>query len=309
MPSELSRSLTCNARAPTIAAYFPESVSLPRRRNQPQSAEDWCISYDLAEPLVPFQPGYVFGERYRVDHLLARGGHGVVFVAEHLPTERLVALKLLWPHLLASEDDAECLELEAKVAGRVKSEFIVRVLDAGVDAATYTPFLAMELLEGRSLLRLIEDDGPLGLDEALRYLSHVAQGLDHAHRFVDKAGRHTPIIHRDLKPENLFLTRRENGDALVKISSGTRPSRTSRTGIRTRTEPRTNSAPAGPPALPVTLPKWSLLARSPSATCSQPWRSHAACPCFRTATSWVAACRATVTPIATILSSTGSIGS
>jgi isoamylase len=217
MPRELPRILTSDAAAPTLAAYFPEGATLPRRRNQPQSMEDWCISQDLAESLLPFRPGYIFAERYRVDRLLARGGHGAVYVAEHLPTERLVALKLLWPHLLASSDDAECLELEAKVAGRVKSEFIVRVLDAGVDAATYTPFLAMELLEGRSLLRLVEEDGPLGWDEALCYLSHVGQGLDHAHGFVDRTGRQTPIIHRDLKPENLFLTRRESGDPLVKI--------------------------------------------------------------------------------------------
>ncbi len=213
MPTQPALTL---ASAPTLDGY-PASVTLPRRRNQPQSDEGWCISRDVAELVLPFQPGYVFGGRYRVERLLARGGHSAVFVAEHLPTEREVALKLLWPHQLASQDDAACLELEAKVASRVKSEFIVRVLDAGVDAATYTPFLAMELLEGRSLLRVVEEDGPLTLADALRDLSHVAQGLDHAHGFVDKAGRPTPIIHRDLKPENLFLTRRENGEPLVKI--------------------------------------------------------------------------------------------
>jgi hypothetical protein len=74
-----------------------------------------------------------------VERLLARGAHGLVFVAEHLPTERLVALKVLWPYLLGSEEDAECLELEAKVAGRVKSECIVRVLDAGVELGMPRP--------------------------------------------------------------------------------------------------------------------------------------------------------------------------
>jgi isoamylase len=171
----------------------------------------------LTESFLPFRAGYIFGERYRVERLLARGGHGLVFAAEHLPTERFVALKVLWPYLLVSKEDAEHLELEAKVAARVKSEFIVRVLDAGVDPATYTPFLAMDLLEGRSLLRVVQEDGALTPSQALGYLSHVAQGLDQAHGFVDKSGRSTPIIHRDLKPENLFLTARENGEPLVKI--------------------------------------------------------------------------------------------
>ncbi|HET9929630.1 MAG TPA: protein kinase, partial [Polyangiaceae bacterium] len=149
--------------------------------------------------------------------MLARGGHGIVFVAEHLPTERLVALKVLWPHIPESDVAVAWLALEAKVAGRVKSEFIVQVLDAGVDAATYTPFLAMELLEGRSLLRVVREEGALTASQALGLLSQVAQGLDHAHGFIDKAGRATPIIHRDLKPENLFLTTRDNGEPLVKI--------------------------------------------------------------------------------------------
>ena len=216
MPENPSLAASHDVLLTTLASLIT-SASLPRRRNPQRPSEAWCMSRELAESLLPFQPGYVFGERYRVDRLLAHGGHGAVFVAEHLPTETEVALKLLWPHMVASDEDAECLELEAKVAGRVKSDFIVRVLDAGVDAATYTPFLAMELLEGRSLLRLVQDDGPLGMDAAVRYLSHVAQGLDHAHQFVDKSGRRTPIVHRDLKPENLFLARREAAEPIVKI--------------------------------------------------------------------------------------------
>ena len=125
MPTKPTGILASDAVAPTVAAYSPESVTLPRRRNQPQPAEDWCISQSVAEFVLPFRPGHVFAGRYRVDHLLAQGGNGAVFVAEHLPTKTLVALKLLWPHLLASNDDSECLELEAKVASRVKSEFIV----------------------------------------------------------------------------------------------------------------------------------------------------------------------------------------
>ena len=195
-----------------------ECATEPRRsRTVLPGNQEWCRPKVVAESLLPFRPGYVFSERYRVERLLAQGGHGLVFVAEHLPTERRVALKVLWPHLLGSKEDAECLELEAKVAGRVNSEFIVRVLDAGVDPETYTPFLAMELLEGRSLLRVVQEDGALALEMVLRCLSHVAQGLDRAHGFVDKSGRSTPIIHRDLKPENLFLTARENGEPLVKI--------------------------------------------------------------------------------------------
>jgi isoamylase len=204
--------------APAGSKHLFECETEPLPSGSGVLAHDECGSPDsLVESLLPFRPGYVFGERYRVERLLARGGHGIVFVAEHLPTERTVALKVLWPHLLESAEAVAYLELEAKVAGRVKSEFIVQVLDAGVDEATATPFLAMELLEGRSLLRAVKEDGAFTPSQVLRLLSHVAQGLDHAHGFIDRAGRATPIIHRDLKPENLFLTARENGEPLVKI--------------------------------------------------------------------------------------------
>ena len=195
------------------------TVSRPKaaHRSQLPVQRGSCDRLLVTDPVPPFRPGYLFAERYRVERLLARGGHGMVFLAEQLATETRVALKVLWPYLLASEGDAERLELEAKVASRVQSEFIVRVLDAGVDPATYTPFLAMELLEGSSLSSLVRDHGPIPRADALRYLSHVASGLASAHRFVNKSGRNTPIVHRDLKPDNLFLCQRGSEPPIVKI--------------------------------------------------------------------------------------------
>ena len=163
------------------------------------------------------KPGQEFAGRYRVERLLAQGGFGAVFVAEQLATELRVALKVLWPHVLASKDAVDKFQLEARVAARVNSEYIVKVLDAGFDEATGLPFLVMELLEGESLDRHVAAHGPLAPAEAYRYLAQVAHGLDRAHGYVDREGRARPIIHRDLKPENLFLTRRETGEPIVKI--------------------------------------------------------------------------------------------
>jgi eukaryotic-like serine/threonine-protein kinase len=64
------------------------------------------------------QPGQSFAGRYRVVRLLAHGGMGAVFVAEHLATEQQVALKVLWPHLLGSPDLIQSFQLEARVAAR-----------------------------------------------------------------------------------------------------------------------------------------------------------------------------------------------
>jgi eukaryotic-like serine/threonine-protein kinase len=163
------------------------------------------------------QPGQIFAERYRVERLLAEGGMGAVFVAEQLATEMRVALKVLWPHILASTSAVEKFQIEAKVAARVNSEHIVRVFDAGFDPETKFPFLVMELLSGKPLEDVVLERGRCTLQDTVLYISQTASGLDKSHGYVDRDGVARPIVHRDLKPENLFLTHRESGDPVVKI--------------------------------------------------------------------------------------------
>lgn len=161
--------------------------------------------------------GDVVAERYQVLEPLARGGFGAVYLAEQLATERRVALKVLWPHVLENARAREQFTLEARVGSRINSENVVQVLDAGVDTKNDVTYLVMELLQGRDLAKLVEQSGPPAPADALEYLRQTALGLDKAHRHVDRAGRPAPIIHRDLKPDNLFLTSREDGSPLIKI--------------------------------------------------------------------------------------------
>jgi serine/threonine-protein kinase len=90
----------------------------------------------------------------------------------------------------------------------VHSENVVRVLDYGaLDDAS--PYLVMELLDGRDLFAELRARGPLPVGEACEILVQACEGVASVHA----AG----IVHRDLKPANLFLTRRRNGSLLVKI--------------------------------------------------------------------------------------------
>jgi len=142
---------------------------------------------------------------------------GAIFEAEHVATERRVALKLLFPHIMSVASARQKFELEAKVSARVNSPYIVEVLDAGFDEASKSPYLVMELLEGQTLAARVRERGPLGVDEALRLLAQVAAGLDSAHAYKEASGAAKPIVHRDLKPENLFLTRQHDGTEIAKI--------------------------------------------------------------------------------------------
>jgi serine/threonine-protein kinase len=160
-------------------------------------------------------PGTIIGERYRIVEPLARGGFGAVYVAEQLTTERRVALKVLARY--AENISVERLLAEARVTSRILSDHIVQVIDAGVDAASGSVFVVMELLHGVTLDDRVMDGGPLSAEETVECLRQIASGLDKAHAHVDRGGRPAPIIHRDLKPSNVFLTQRDDGRRLVKI--------------------------------------------------------------------------------------------
>src|SRR3954470_23727908 len=95
--------------------------------------------------------GAVFAGRYKVEACIGSGGMGAVYEAEHLETERKVALKVMLPQALVSEGTRERFKQEARVAGRMRHPHIVDVLDAGVDEATDMPYLVMELLLGEDL--------------------------------------------------------------------------------------------------------------------------------------------------------------
>lgn len=140
---------------------------------------------------------------------LASGGMGAVYEVVHTVTERRCALKVMLAHTVEREILRKRFMQESRLAAQIGSEYIVDVLDAGVDDETKAPYLVMELLEGEDLGQRLQRLGPLPRDEAVLYLWHVALALDRTHQ----AG----IVHRDLKASNLFLTRREDGSPLVKV--------------------------------------------------------------------------------------------
>jgi serine/threonine-protein kinase len=153
-------------------------------------------------------PGTVIAGKYRVERTLGAGGVGVVLAAKHLELGQTVAIKVLLPHMVADEDVVSRFSREGKLAAKVASEHVARVLD--VDrAADGTPFLVMEYLEGRDLMALAKSRGPLSVEEASEYVLQACDAVAFAHS--------VGVVHRDLKPANLFLTERPDGSPCVKV--------------------------------------------------------------------------------------------
>ena len=144
-------------------------------------------------------------DRYRLDVLIASGGMGDVWRGTDLAIDRRVAIKLLRSERADDEDGPARFRAEAHHAGSLSHPNIAQVFDYGEARAAEPGYLVMELVEGLSLTRIL-DDGPLPPADVMDVVAQVARGLAAAHQ----AG----LVHRDIKPGNLLVRL----DGLVKIT-------------------------------------------------------------------------------------------
>lgn len=151
-----------------------------------------------------YEPGDLVDGRYRIVEQIARGGMATVFEALDTRLDRHVALKVMHPALATDETYVARFSREARASARLSHPNIVAVYDQGEDA--HHIFLVMELVRGRTLRKVLTEDGPLSPRATLDIAERLADALAAAH----SAG----LIHRDIKPENVII--REDG--VVKVT-------------------------------------------------------------------------------------------
>lgn len=134
-------------------------------------------------------------DRYRVEELIARGGMATVHRGHDQRLDRVVALKIMHPHLAMDEDFRRRFSREARSAARLAHRNVVGVFDQGEDADSI--YLAMELVEGRTLRARVAEKLRPSIGEVLDVTAQILEALVAAHR----AG----IVHRDIKPENILI--------------------------------------------------------------------------------------------------------
>jgi serine/threonine protein kinase len=137
--------------------------------------------------------GTPFG-RYRLIEMLGRGGMGEVWRAYDTAIDRVVALKMLLPHLSRDPDYDKRFRREARAAARLDDPHVVPIYDVGeIDGRLY---VTMRLIAGTDLQTLL-DAGPLDPPRAVSIIEQIAGALHNAHR--------TGLVHRDVKPSNILL--------------------------------------------------------------------------------------------------------
>ena len=129
---------------------------------------------------------------------------GIVYLAREVALDRLVALKLLPPHMAAQADVRARFLQEARTAAKLSHPNIVQIY--AVDEVVDFVFFAMAFVDGGTLGDRVRGRGPLSNSQALRLVREVAWALGHAHLH--------DVIHRDVKPDNILLDQ-ASGRAMV----------------------------------------------------------------------------------------------
>jgi hypothetical protein len=133
---------------------------------------------------------------YRILEPIGRGGMGVVYRAEEIALDRLVALKVLAPALIGQDEFRRRFLREMRIAASIEHPNILPIYRAGEDQNLL--YLAMRYVDAQDLGEVLRRGGPLEVHRAVWIVDQIAQALDAAHQ--------RGLVHRDVKPANILLT-------------------------------------------------------------------------------------------------------
>ena len=155
--------------------------------------------------------GEALDGKYRIDRQLGAGGMGNVYLATHLGTTRVVAVKVIAPRWAADPHFLARFQREAQACGRLRHPNIINVTDFGIAQGKRgnVPYLVMEYLDGQTLSDFQKEQARVSPPLAADLLDQIGLALAEAHRHG--------IVHRDLKPDNIWLEPNGRGGFTVKV--------------------------------------------------------------------------------------------
>jgi serine/threonine-protein kinase len=165
-----------------------------------------ATAHSATDPLI----GRTINGRFSISGEIASGGMGKVYRAVQAPLGRACAIKVLNPNYQLEQDPEfhKRFFLEASISAQLTHANTVTIFDYGqTDDGMY--FMAMELLEGRTLLRAIREEGPFSEERATHIARQICRSLREAHGLG--------VIHRDLKPANIYLVEHGDEKDVVKV--------------------------------------------------------------------------------------------
>jgi eukaryotic-like serine/threonine-protein kinase len=204
-PNELITFLTRNQFLSSA-----QGESLVREKQRFLSAVQLCGDLVQRGWLTPYQQSQILSGQaekliigsYRIQSPLGEGGMGMVFKAIQPKLDRIVALKVIRPQVLAARPEIlSRFHREARAIAQLNHPNIVILFDA--DEANDTHFIAMEYVDGLTFEKMVRQSGPMSIKQAAEYIRQCALGLQHAYE--------VGLVHRDIKPSNILVSQRSSG--------------------------------------------------------------------------------------------------
>ena len=224
-PADRRRDLPQRAGGQGPPARAVREVPASRTCRRTASARSSCIARSAAassptatsRPPEPMHDEPQIGAEiggYRLESVIARGGMGVVYLAEDVRMGRTVALKILPGELAENERFRARFLHESRVAGAVNHPNVIPVYDAGESDGLL--YISMRYVEGTDLRGLLRTDGPLDVQRAVSIISQAASALTATHQ--------RGLIHRDVKPgEHAARPAHDRGRHRPPLPVGLRP--------------------------------------------------------------------------------------
>jgi serine/threonine protein kinase len=182
----------------------------PERRDDAEAISEYLLKlgklsrFQVRKLLQGTSTGLVLGP-FQILAPLGRGGMGKVFLVRDTRNGDLVALKVLTPRQARSEErHVARFRREMELSQRVAHPHLALTYETGVCQGVH--YLAMEFIPGRSLYRLVNEEGPLAVPRAAALFAEAAAALQHAHE--------QGLIHRDIKPSNIMITPNDHAKVL-----------------------------------------------------------------------------------------------
>jgi len=211
-----SSPLESNARFCGVCGY---RLQAPQAAPVPQGGANINATAVKASPVRTPRPkakpvgdeiylNQVLNNRFKIESKIGEGGFGAVYRGVQLATGRKVALKLLHPEMTKDENLVARFRREGMVLCNLRDAHTITTYDFD-QTQDGTLYIAMELLEGKSLHQVFHEQQPLEWKRVFKILIEMCSSLAEAHS--------QGIVHRDLKPENVYLETRPGNPEFVKI--------------------------------------------------------------------------------------------
>ncbi|PZM82458.1 MAG: hypothetical protein DKT66_10670 [Candidatus Melainabacteria bacterium] len=207
LSSEMAVGTKNGASSANLVGFSPRFAVCPKCSKQLASTVTNCPDDDSVMNVVDKLEGQILDGKYKIVEYIGSGGMSTVYKARHIVLDKILALKLLQPHLLGNARFVQRFQREAQAMARMQHPNLLTVHECGFLEGV--PFLLLDFIDGKSLDVIIAERSRLSVGQMIAIIMQVSDGLINAHD--------NGVVHRDIKPANIMISENIKGRELVKV--------------------------------------------------------------------------------------------